>query len=265
MILILILSLTILGSIGQAQDLPKERQLPRLVDQAGLLSSREGQKIEEKLDDISERQKLDVVIVTTNSLDGLSGREYADDFFDYNGYGMGVSHDGILLLISMEDRDAIISTTGYGITAFTDAGQDYIWDLILDDFGKGNFEKGFIKFADLSDDFISQARKDKPYDRRNLPKKPASLILIPISLGIGALIAFGITWLMRAQLKTVAPVDSASSYVRDNSMNLQASRELFLYSTIHRKARPKEDKSSSGSSSHRSSSGRSHGGSSRKF
>lgn len=257
--------MTILANIGLAQDIPKERQLPRLVDQAGLLTSQEEAKLIKKLDDISERQELDVVVVTTNSLDGLSGREYADDFFDYNGYGMGVSHDGILLLISMEERDAVISTTGYGITVFTDAGQDYIWDIILDDFGNGDYEKGFVKFADLSDDFINQAKKDKPYDRGNLPKKPASPILIPISLGIGALIAFGITWLMRAQLKTVAPVNSATSYVRGNSLNLQASRELFLYSTIHRSAKPKENKSSSGSSSHRSSSGRSHGGSSRKF
>ena len=39
-----------------------------------------------ELDEISEKQQCDVVVVTENSLDGKSAQDYADDFFDYNGY-----------------------------------------------------------------------------------------------------------------------------------------------------------------------------------
>ncbi len=42
--------------------------------------------------------------------------------YDYCEYGYGADKDGVLLLISTEDNDVYISTCGYGITAFTDAG-----------------------------------------------------------------------------------------------------------------------------------------------
>lgn len=54
----------------------------------------------------------------------------ADDFYDYNGYGYGEEGDGIIFLISMEERKWQISTCGFGITAFTDAGQEYMADPV---------------------------------------------------------------------------------------------------------------------------------------
>lgn len=54
--------------------------LPRLVDDAGLLSDSEEVDLLEELDEISERQQVDVVVVTVNSLEGSSAMEYADDF-----------------------------------------------------------------------------------------------------------------------------------------------------------------------------------------
>ena len=79
--------------------------MPRLVDGADLLTDSEEITLLSMLGEISERQMLDVVIVTTNTLEGKSPMAYADDFYDYNGYGFGASYDGVLLLVSMEDRD----------------------------------------------------------------------------------------------------------------------------------------------------------------
>ena len=67
-----------------------------------------------------------MAVVTVDSLEGKTSQDYADDFYDYNGYGYGKDDDGILLLISMEDRDYAITTYGFGITAFTDAGLQYV-------------------------------------------------------------------------------------------------------------------------------------------
>ena len=77
----------------------------RLVDDADLLDSDEYSSIKDKLDEISERQSFDVVIVTVDSTDGKSPRNFADDYYDENGYGQGSDCDGILLLISMEGRE----------------------------------------------------------------------------------------------------------------------------------------------------------------
>lgn len=279
-VLLLVLLISF-NSTVEATAIPSERLLPRLVDEAGLLTHEEGDSLLLKLDEISERQNLDVVIVTVDSLGGKSSTEYADDFFDYNGYGMGTSYDGILLLISMEERDWAISTTGYGITVFTDVGQRYMMDEILKYLSDGNYAKAFNSFADLSDEFITNANTSTPstpYDSRSLPEKPLyphdSTNLpkrslppkwIGISFVIGAIIGFTITGIMKSSLKTVSRQRAASSYIRANSLNITRSRELFLYSVVNKRARPKEQKSSSGSSTHRSSSGRSHGGSSGKF
>ena len=107
----------------QAQALS---DLQRFVDEAGLLTGSEGSDLLDQLNEISERQQVDVVVVTVDSLEGASATEYADDFYDLNGYGFGDEGDGILLLISMEERDWAISTSGFGITAFTDAGLEYL-------------------------------------------------------------------------------------------------------------------------------------------
>ena len=44
--------------------------MPRLVDNAGLLTDSEQSELFDKLDEISERQQVDIVAVTTDSLNG---------------------------------------------------------------------------------------------------------------------------------------------------------------------------------------------------
>ena len=141
---------------------------PRLVDGADLLTDSEETALRDKLDEISERQQVDLVIVTTDSLEGKSPMEFADDFYDYNGYGFGDSYDGVLFLISMEERDWHISTTGFGITAITDAGREYISENFLEDLSDGEYGAAFTTFAELCDAFITQAREGQPYDVGNL-------------------------------------------------------------------------------------------------
>lgn len=239
-----------------------EEKLPRVVDGADLLTRSEEAVLLEKLDEISERQQLDVVVVTADTLEGKSPRAYADDFFDYNGYGYGSSHDGVLLLVSMEDRDWWISTTSYGITAFTDAGIDYIGDQIQPELSDGNYAQAFEIFAEQSDAFITQARSGDPYDSHNLPKGPFDLVFnLVIALVIGLVVALIVTGVMRGKLKSVRSQYTATDYVRPGSMKVTESRDFFLYRHVSRRPKPKD----SGSGTHRSSSGRSHGGGGGKF
>lgn len=240
----------------------------RLIDEADLLSDSEEKALRSELDEISKRQKADIVVVTVDSLDGMSAMEYADDFYDENGYGFGEKKDGILFLISMEERDWYISTAGYGITAVTDAGREYMSEKFLDDLSGGEYAAAFTVFAQLCDDFITQARTGEPYDVGNLPKDPfwfgGNLV---ISLVIAFVISLIATGLMKGSLKSVESQPAASSYVKKNSLKLSKETDLFLYKNIERREKPKENKSSSsgGSATHTSSSGREHGGGGGKF
>ncbi len=242
----------------------------RVVDMAELLSDSDKTALLSKLDEISERQKLDIVVLTVNTLDGKTPRDYADDFYDYNGYGFGENKDGILLLVSMEDRDWWISTTGYGITALTDAGIEYISKKFLSDLSDGDYAQAFTTYAELCDQFITQAKTGEPYDIGNMPKEPFNVAWnILVAFVIGLVVAFVVTNIMKKQLKTVQLKSEANNYVKANSMILTENRDLFLYNQVSRRARPKETDnrsgSSGGSSTHTSSSGSSHGGGGGKF
>jgi uncharacterized protein len=233
--------------------------MPRLVDQADLLTDAQEASLLSKLDSISNRQGMDVVVVTADTLDGKSPMAYADDFYDYNGY----AEDGILLLVSMEDSDWWISTAGYGITAFTDAGIEYLGNRFVPSLSDGDYAGAFEIYADHCDEFITQAKTGDPYDTHNLPKEPFDFLLnLAVSFVIGLVIAAIATAVMKGKLKSVRAQAGASGYVKTGSMNVTHRQDLFLYRDVNRTAKPKD---SSGSSTHTSSSGRSHGGGGGKF
>lgn len=236
----------------------------RVMDTAALLSEEDLEALTAKLDEISVRQNMEVTIATTDTLDGTDIVEYADGLYDFCEYGYGEDRDGLLLVISTEDNDWYISTHGYGITAFTDAGIQYIGSQMKDDLSAGDFAAAFNTFADLSDDFITRARNGEPYDTSDLPDESLSAIWLPISLVIGVIIALITVGSMKAKMKTVRFQAAAASYMKNNSLKITESRDLFLYNTVSRKEKPKKS-SSGGSSTHTSSSGSTHGGGGGKF
>lgn len=240
-----------------------QRLLPRLVDNADLLTEREEQNLLAKLDEISERQEFDLVAVTVNSLGERSATEYADDFFDYNGYGYGENYDGAIFLISMEDRDFHISTSGRGINAIGDSGIDEICDLVYSDLQDGNYSDAFETFADCCDRYVSGNAEDGSEES----SKTVSVFKIVLCLILGMLLAFIPVSIMKSKLKTVYRQAAASNYIRAGSMNLTDCRDIFLYNKVSRVARSQESSGRSGgsASSHTSSSGRTHGGGGGKF
>lgn len=238
---------------------------PRLVDDADLLTVSEEADLLLKLDEISERQELDVVVVTVDSLDGKTPQAFADDYYDYHDYGFGADKDGILLLVSMEERDWHITTTGFGITAFTDAGIAYISEEILFWLSDGYYVEAFETYADQCDAFITQSKTGAPYDVNNMPHEPLSFLSVVVSLLIGFIIAKISVGVMKGQLKTVRREPAADNYVVDGSMNVTKSRDFFLYRNVTRREKPKENKTSGGSTIHTGSSGTSHGGGGGKF
>lgn len=239
----------------------------RLVDNAKLLSEDEYSQLKEHIDTVSEKYTFDVVIVTEKSIGDKTPTEYADDFFDYNGYGEGDNHDGILFLLDMENRKWAISTTGAGIPYFTDYGQEKIMDDVKPYLSDGEYYDAFDTFVTMCDDYINTAITDEPYDVNNQPKTIIPIYYIIFGgVGVGALVGFIVVLVMKSKLKSVRMQPLASSYVKSGSFKLTEHSDLYLYRNISKTAKPKDnDSSSGGSSTHTSSSGTSHGGSSGSF
>lgn len=226
---------------------------PLLVDGAHLLSDREKNTLLATLQSVSQKNRMDIVVVTADSLDGAWPEEYADDFYDYNGY----AEDGVLLLVSMEERDWHISTAGYGMTAVTDDGLFYMENEFVDDLSEGAYYDAFVNYAQLCDELIGLARSGTPY------KAPFDTVInLLIALVVGFVIALIITGIMRSKLRSVRPQPAAASYVKAGSMKVTQSKDLFLYTHIDRRPKPKD---SGGSRTHTASSGRIHGGGGGKF
>ena len=144
------------------------------VDQMGLLRETDLAALDERLCELSETYRCDVLAAIVPSLGGKTAEEFADDYFDYGGYGYGatpdangttVNGDGILLLISMEDRDFAISTSGYGITAFTDYGiLNYIEPSVLPYLRSDSYRDAFNAYADRCEELLKMARDGRPFD-----------------------------------------------------------------------------------------------------
>lgn len=236
----------------------------RMNDSAGVLTEDEDNELEDALEELSLRQSFDVTIATIESLESVdydSMEAYADELYDFCQFGYGPEMDGVLL-VSVGDRKWHISTCGYGITAFTDAGIQYLGQQMTPFMADGDYAGAFRTFVQWSDTYIDAARAGHPYDVNNLPREPLSLMYLFLALGIGLVLAWVVVGVMKSQLRSVAFQENAASYVREGSMNLTNSRELFLYRDVSRTehVEAKDSDSSGGSSTHTSSSGTTHGG-----
>lgn len=249
--------------------------MPRLVDNADLLTDDEESELLAKLDDISRRLNADVAVVTENSIGGETPRDYADDFYDYNGY----KEDGVLLLLSMEERDWYISTKGTVITAITDARREAMADEFVGYLSDGDYMQAFETYADECYRYIEGVQNgyydegtaydensgyyDESGDYNSIAFFPWRTAIL-ISLVIGLVAALIVTGFMRGSLKTVRRKAAAADYVRPGSMNVAYAHDVFLYSHVSRTEKPKNT-DAGGSATHTSSSGATHGGGGGKF
>ena len=238
--------------------------LARVVDGAGVLDESERENLESIIEGIREKYKFDIVIVTTTDLGGKNETEYADDYYDYTGYGYGSNYDGCILLLYLGEYNSYwISTEGYGINAITDRDISDLGVDIVSDLADGNYYNAFRTFSYDVRDLVSKARNGsgKSSSGMNLENLPANL---GIGAVVGLIIAFIVISILKGQLKSVRAKPSASDYFVNGSLALTGSYDRFVGSYVTR-VRIKDDSSSGSSSTHRSSSGRVHGGGGGRF
>ena len=239
-----------------------------VVDNADLLTQTEENELSEKLQDISDELQFDVVVVTTNSTGSKTATEYADDYFDYNGYGRGSNNDGALFLVDMGDRKWAISTSGYGIEAIVDSALDDMEEEIVPYLKSGDYDGAFNEFADLTYDIVNDAKNGKSYSNSTTSttknhKNIGTNLIVDFSIGAG--ISLIIILVYRSKLKPVKCQKEAKEYIVPGSFNLRRSDDVFLYFNITKVPIPKNNDSDDSGSFHSSSSGSSHGGSSGSF
>lgn len=226
----------------------------KVYDNADLLSEEEEASLQEMCIDASQESEADIIVLTVDSLEGQTAQAYADDFFDYNGFGyeeeMGT---GTLLLVSMEDRDVAFSTSGKCVDIFMNSS-DEIREAITPYLSDGEYYEGFSLYVEKTQEYIENGGKSdsqKLFDL--LVRLVASLVIATI-----------VVWIMYSGSMSKMTVNGYT-YAVGHKSDLLQQHDVFQRTTTISRHIERNPGGSGGSGSHIGSSGNSHGGSSGKF
>ena len=225
-----------------------------IYDTENLLSDMELMVFEDMAQRISQERQCAVYFLSVNDY-----REYGDgDIFNVarqgylaNDFGMGEGKDGVMLILSMADRDYSLIVHGFGETALTDYGREYICEHFLDDFADNDWYGGVQDYLMYTDDLLAQAREGNIFDKANWI---TSGVLWCWSLILGAVTALIVCLIQRGMMrKKVRMQTDAEGYLESGSLNITRRRDVFSHTTqIRQKIEKNKDSGSSGSHSHTS-------------
>lgn len=234
----------------------------KVYDYADLLTDSEEQKLLVQAREFADMYQLDLVLVTTDDAEGKSSMAYADDFYDYNGFGIGEAHSGLLVLIDMDNRMIWLSTTGSAISLFTDGRIQEITDRAAGYLSDQDYFGGCKSaFADIQETVRTDREKSTlgGRARRSARRLPLYLLIAAAASGISIAV-------MARKGKTARKAVNAEGYLDRRSIELLVREDQFIRSSV---SRTRIERSSGGggggSSTHSGSSGTSHGGGGSRF
>lgn len=216
-----------------------------ILDEAGLLSSTELAFLNQQALLLSLQYECGVYAITVNDYLDYSQKsiyECAKDLFRNRDLGMGEDQSGILLLLSMTDRDyALIAHGDFGNTAFTDYGKSVLEEEFLDDFRDNDWYDGLedyiescgslMKMADAGDPLDAPAGWDDPMPQRSAVFSAGALALIVLApCGLALVVCL----IFLSQMKTAVKRTSAEEYVPENGVELWEKEDVFAYASEHR-------------------------------
>jgi uncharacterized protein len=212
---------------------------PLVTDDANLLTDEQESAITQRLQTLSDTYKVNVYIVTVRSIDTYSMDRYVENYYDSRGLGYGENRDGVLLLVSMRDREYRILSNGLGADAISMSDIDSIGDTIAPYLTEKRYNTAFNTFIDECEYEIDGEINGFPFDYT---------LTTFIAVVLGLLIAAIVTGVMRGQLKSVRPRAEATEYAKQGSLRITKANEFFLYRTVSRRRRPQSSSGSGGGS-----------------
>ncbi len=236
-----------------------------VTDDADLFTDVQEAALLAKIETMRAKYNNDFVLHTTNSLGGKSVVDYADDYYDYNGY----ANDGLMFMVCMAggegNRDYYTSTKGKAINIFNDYARGRTEDEVVDLLISGDYYGAFDEYLNMVDIIYAKAETGKPYDYNNKFLSTNDIFTYEIiSLVSAAFAAFIVLQVMKSKMNTAIKKSDARDYVVPGSLNITDGQDVFTHSTVAKTAIQKSG-SSGGGGSHSSSSGSSHGGGGGKF
>ena len=204
-----------------------------VYDVSGLLTYEQWQELEYRAQAISQSCRCGVYFaIVDDYTDYGDGSVYETTYQLYHnsGLGYGLGRDGIIVLLSMEER-------------------------FLGNFGDNDWYGGISNYLSGCEEFLAKAEADDPV-------RPSYWPRIAMMTALSCLAAGFVCYILLRGMKTVRPGAKADAYVAAGGLQLTEQRDQFIHTTVTRTALQKQG---SGGGSTRSESGGGGSGRSGKF
>lgn len=255
----------------------------QVIDNANLFSASAMEQMETIIERIERNHDVDmVVLTTTDTPDDYSEsmwkvRDYADDFYDNGGYGMGEDFSGMLILLDMNNRVMWLSTGGVMIEYINDSREEDILDRAYSYLSMGNYGGATIAALERVEQLMAKGREEGTFLYDEVTGKRLSGIYNALTtgeIGVSAIAGLAAAALVFVCVGSSYNLKGSTySYDRSAHTSVRLTRDDEAYVRQYTTRTPRNTGShgssgggrSGGSGVHRSSAGRSHGGGGRRF
>ena len=234
--------------LGMTAAAYADAQIDYVSDYAGLLSDAQRLDLNDLAAEIADEYNFGVFVVVVNDYKSYvngSIADFSENVFHRYGLGRGQKEEGVLLAMSMNDRDYDIYAHGdFGNYAFTDYGKGQLANSFLDDFRRNDWAGGFRDFIRTSGDMLEKARNGQPVDTwipdqaETGPRMTLGKLLV--SLGVGCLTGGATVSGMKRQMKTAVRQSGAANYVAQGGVRLSNKRDDFVNRSVTRQVIPRQ-------------------------
>lgn len=185
------------------------QQLPCITDTVGILSETQLARLERLAQSASGQYAVGVYLIIVEDYRQFGAGdvlEVASGLYHTYGLGEGKQSDGILLLLSMKERDYALFRYGEkACYAFSDYGLEKLEESFLDLLKNDDWEGGAEAYVRECVRYLEKAEAGKPV-------RESPVVSILIACGIALLLAALICGRLVRQMKTVHKQTTAAAY-----------------------------------------------------
>ncbi|MEE8807268.1 MAG: TPM domain-containing protein [Lactimicrobium sp.] len=207
-----------------------------ILDHAGVMSDQTIASLASRIDSIVSNNYVGIYVRLEKDMgDETDIEQYAEDLYQQEDLGVGKARDGILLVMSFDQRDYDLAAYGPRANAiFTDAAKKQIEDAMLAYFKEDQWDDGITAMVDQTETILNEytASGGKQYHDYYASHTSSGYSGFELFLlfGVPPLLALLIVWAIASRNKTKGIAVSADTYATGH-LNLRRREDIFTHVT----------------------------------
>lgn len=207
------------------------QKIDYVTDEVGMLTEQERVALNNQAESVSMQYNCGVYVYIIDDYThiGENVTDAAQNLYSIAQLGWGSDASGVLLFLSMAERDYTLLAKGYGNEAFTDYGKEVLSGEFLGDFSSNAWNSGLSHYISYSEEMLSLAQAGTPVD---VPTH--TLASFAISLALAGIVTACICMALYAQMRKVAHGFQADTYTTDGGLQVINQKDTFTHRTEQR-------------------------------